>query len=178
MKSHVIISGTGKAGTTALVKILTLAGFDTGYTKAQVERANLEKGALEYANPKNRWREGMPEILKTPHFCDYLQEDIDNGMKVRACIVPIRDLSLVAASSVNRGNSLDGDVENTKNRNAVKFHRLMLTCARNRIPVHFLPYAEWTEEDRWLNGVVGKIYPKPGSVPWGRLQDAWREVCG
>lgn len=37
---HIVITGTSRAGTTALVQRMTALGFDTGYTEtAAVERA-------------------------------------------------------------------------------------------------------------------------------------------
>lgn len=170
VKSHVIISGTGKAGTTALVKILTLAGLDTGYTRGEANQADLEKGGLEYCNPENRWKEGMPEILKSPWFCDTLQEDIDNGMKVRACIVPIRDIGDVHDSRMRHDQSWGSCGHMT-----MRLQKLLLACARNDIPVRFLPYPEWTESNDWLFCLFYDVFPHEH---WNALDEAWREVCG
>lgn len=94
---RIIISGTGRAGTTFLVQLLTRLGFDTGFPKDtenffmdSLARAGLE-GPLVGKNTKY--------VMKSPFFCDFLEEMIrDHNFKVHLALVPIRNLKDAAES--------------------------------------------------------------------------------
>ena len=69
-KHHLIISGTGRAGTTFLVQLLTELGLDTGFKDAFSEfHANCNAG-MEW----NLRREDAPYVVKSPELCEYLDE--------------------------------------------------------------------------------------------------------
>lgn len=96
-KRHVVISGTGRAGTTFLVELLTNLGLDTGYEKNQLERKKdwIGKAGLEH-NLRNK---NCPYIVKDPLFCDYAEQALNNKtIEIEYVIVPIRDLSDAAES--------------------------------------------------------------------------------
>lgn len=97
---HLAIAGTGRAGTSFLVRYLTELGLDTtlargGKQATWDKRANagLEEN-LAASNP-----EDLPYVVKSP----WLFESIDfilsrSGLILDAVIVPVRDLSEAAAS--------------------------------------------------------------------------------
>lgn len=94
---HVIISGTGRAGTTFLVQMLTHLGKDTGFTpyqSMQVDRAS--NAGLEY---DLRTAEA-PYVVKSPFICDYLEDFLvkNHLVAIDYAIVPIRDLQDAAES--------------------------------------------------------------------------------
>lgn len=71
-RHHTVITGTGRAGTTFLVELLTLLGLDTGFNprelaarKSAVAQAGLELDVR---------RSGTPYVVKSPAFCDHAEQ--------------------------------------------------------------------------------------------------------
>src|SRR5262249_16416931 len=94
---HVIISGTGRAGTTFLMQVLTHLEFPTGFD-------NLDDGIFKNCNAGMEWditRSDAPYIVKPPQLCDHLgrlvQEEV---VVVDHAIVPVRQLSKAADSRI------------------------------------------------------------------------------
>jgi len=93
IKSHVIITGTGRNGTTFLVELLTNLGFDTGFSvndivskKHKVARAGLEHDLR---------RENCPFIVKG----FFLEEELNrDDIAIQHVFIPVRDLYAAAES--------------------------------------------------------------------------------
>src|SRR5687768_17589609 len=66
--SHVIISGTGRAGTSYLVELLTNMSLDTGYTPSTAQLDSQARSGLEL-DIRN---ESAPYLVKSPWLCDYI----------------------------------------------------------------------------------------------------------
>jgi len=96
-RRHVIISGTGRAGTTFLVQLLTHLGLDTGF-KPEELAGHIDKRAqagLEHdiRNPD------CPYIVKNPNLMEYIEEILDRGdIIVEHVFIPMRDLHAAAQS--------------------------------------------------------------------------------
>jgi len=125
----VIITGTGRSGTTFLVRLLTELGFDTGYTPAEARNrvdarshAGLEHELYGKApvprvrdwlrQPKHSLRAlwgGMPRtpyVVKNPALCDQLDEIIAGGRVVIDHVyIPLRDLDEAALSRARVGGA-------------------------------------------------------------------------
>ena len=124
--SHkVLITGTGRAGTTFLVRLLTELGLDTGYTVEEAQRGvDVHcRAGLEHELPRSKatirdwvrqpkhmirslWREAPPTpyIIKNPALCDTLGEIIANQRFVFDHVyIPLRDLEEAALSRVRVG---------------------------------------------------------------------------
>jgi hypothetical protein len=97
LRKHVVITGTGRSGTTFLVELLTHLGLDTGFSLERLQ-AKVHKGAragLEY----DLRRANCPYIVKAPAFCDYAEEVIRRGdIIIEHVFVPMRDLYSAAES--------------------------------------------------------------------------------
>ena len=94
-RHHLIISGTGRAGTTFLVQLLTKLGLDTGLTDPGAEIfSNCNAGMeLDIREPD------APYIIKSPWLCDDLDEILETGdVVVDHAIIPVRDLYAAAES--------------------------------------------------------------------------------
>jgi hypothetical protein len=100
-RHHLIITGTGRAGTTFLVRYLAGLGLETHLSRKHQPhfdvnaRAGLEDHPLR-VDPKD-----LPYVIKSP----WLHEEIDEllahpEMQVDCAIIPVRDLSEAAASRV------------------------------------------------------------------------------
>ena len=92
----VFISGTGRAGTTLLVQLLTELGLDTGF-----DRSSLDESYFSSARAGLEWdlsdRNG-PRFQKSPFLCDRLGEIVSRGDKIDLLIVPVRAISDAAKS--------------------------------------------------------------------------------
>lgn len=88
---HIVITGTGRAGTSFLVQLFTEMGLDTGYRPGvalhPVSRAGLEHD-LRGDGP-------FPRIVKDPAFMYYADRVLN---KVERVIIPVRQLEAAAES--------------------------------------------------------------------------------
>jgi predicted O-methyltransferase YrrM len=91
----IIIAGTGRAGTTLLVAMLSDLGLDTGFRPGV--RMDGVSGGLE----RSLQAPNSPRIIKSPGLSTRLGELIERGsVEVAHVIVPVRDLDVAAASRV------------------------------------------------------------------------------
>jgi hypothetical protein len=142
----VIITGTGRAGTTFLVRLLTELGLDTGYTQRNWGRhyfAHCDAG-LEHdlADPD------APYIVKNPALCETLEFILANDrVVIDHAFIPIRELEAVAASRIRVGGANEsvpgGLLKNSepalqKAVLAEMFHQLLHTLVARDIPHTFL----------------------------------------
>jgi hypothetical protein len=96
-RHHVIITGTGRAGTTFLMELLTNLGLDTGFKpenvsslKCEIGRAGLETN-IEDAN--------CGYIIKNPGFCNHAEEVLSrDDIIIDHVFVPMRTLVDAAES--------------------------------------------------------------------------------
>src|SRR5580700_9301679 len=97
---HVLIAGTGRAGTSFLVRYLTELGLDTelsrhGETAAWDEAANAGLETVPLAGQS--W--DLPYVLKFPWTDQMIDQILDHhAIRLEAVILPVRDLSEAAMS--------------------------------------------------------------------------------
>ena len=97
MRKHIVIGGTGRAGTSFLVALLTKLGFDTGFTPATLRLHPLSRAGLEL----DIRRKNAPYIVKNPWLSQTLSEALeDPDIRIEHAIVPVR--SMVAATASRR----------------------------------------------------------------------------
>jgi len=97
IRKHVLITGTGRAGTTFLVELLTNLGFATGFTADEIKK---KKNKLGRAGLEHRLLSpNCPYIVKDPWFCDYAAEALEReDVAIEHIFIPIRNLSAAAES--------------------------------------------------------------------------------
>ena len=71
-RKHIVITGTGRAGTSFLVELLTNLGLDTGYRSEELNKFKYSLGRAGFENDIRK--ENNPYIVKDPVFCDYAEE--------------------------------------------------------------------------------------------------------
>ena len=148
MRRHVAISGTGRAGTTFLVELLTELGLDTGFSGDLSSRLPPTSfGGLEHDIRDS----AAPYIVKSPWLCEYIDEAIDaEEIILEHIIIPIRSLE-DAAESRRRVSALGGAVGGlwrTKSSSegvqerilAHQLYKLLLSAASTHIPVTLLRF--------------------------------------
>ncbi len=94
-RHHIIISGTGRAGTTFLVQLLTALGLDTGFTDpVSAVYSHCNAGMERDIRDPN-----APYIIKNPLLCDYLDEVLEGEQYIiDHAMVPMRNLYSAAES--------------------------------------------------------------------------------
>src|SRR5260370_13101454 len=95
--SHIIIAGTGRAGTTFLVQYLTELGLDTHLSRHGPEQfdANAQSGFEDMPLRS----EALPYVIKTPWMEQYIDEILASSeIRIGAAILPIRNLVESATS--------------------------------------------------------------------------------
>jgi hypothetical protein len=161
-RRHVIISGTGRAGTTALVQLLTDLGLDTGFT-------DLSSGLFEFASAGMSLdirRPDAPYIIKSPWLCDYLDEVLQGGdVIIDHAIVPVRDLYSAAESrrvvteKADRSiypDSVPGGLWHTEDparQEAVlagQLYKLVYAIAKHEIPLTLLYFPKFIYDPEYL----------------------------
>lgn len=181
---HVIISGTGRAGTTLIMRILTDLGLSTGFPKGGGEIDSRSLGGLEWSLK----RADAPYIVKSPWLCHYLDEVInDRQVIIDHAFIPVRDLAAatssrceVAAKAVSEGDKptakgglwLTDDPNNQAEILAIQFHRLFETLARYDIPTTLLYFPLLAEDPYYL---YEKLQPLVKSIAYYDFYQAFRD---
>jgi hypothetical protein len=98
---HLFISGTGRAGTTLLVRYLTALGLDTHLSRNPHSRLNENAHAGLEDLPIKGDLADMPYVMKSPWLYEFADQLLaDRRIKIDALILPIRDLMEAATSRV------------------------------------------------------------------------------
>lgn len=157
-RHHIIISGTGRAGTTFLIQLLTVLGLDTGFSDITSEVMKNSNAGME----KDIRAADAPYIIKSPWLCDYLGEVKD--VIIDHAIVPIRDLYSAAESRRDVAKRTDralyanvpGGLWHTEKPEeqekvlAVQLHKLLSVIAERDIPLTLLSFPRLVEDAAYL----------------------------
>ena len=184
-RHHVIISGTGRAGTTLLVQLLTRLKLDTGFNDLNLNvfencNAGLELD-LRDTNP--------PYIVKSPFLCDYLSEVLnEKSVVIDHAFIPIRDIFAAAESRrhVERtsnptqfGNGVPGGLWNTdapelqESVLAMQLYRLVEVLADHEIPLTFLSFPYFAHDPAYLYRRLGFLVRE---IPYSRFLKVYKET--
>lgn len=181
-RRHIIISGTGRAGTTFLVQLLTQLGLDTGFPKDQAIDTNSRAGMeLDLRDSHS------PYIVKSPWICDYLDELLEGGeVVVEHAIIPVRDLYAAAQSrrhvaSVAPENpaGVPGGLWHTSNpedQEAIltgQLYKLIYALARHDVPVSLLLFPRFIHDPEYL---FSKLKFLLGDIEYNAFRNAFQAV--
>jgi hypothetical protein len=101
----ILITGTGRCGTTFLIKLFSFLDFNTGYNRDNYKLSiyvNCNSG-MERTYNDNYY------ILKNPVFMSNIENIIkDTSIIIKNVIIPIRDLKMSANSRVKHGKKNGG----------------------------------------------------------------------
>jgi hypothetical protein len=164
----IVITGTGRAGTTLLVSVLTQLGLDTGEADGRLSGVDARtRGGLESLLDSP----DAPYIVKDTTLPFRLGKLLEAGtVSVRHVIVPIRSLDLAAASRV-RGSDygrnifarggLWGTVNPVKQRDALAtmLYELMFTIARFELPHTLLEFPRFATDWEYTHRALSFLAP-------------------
>ena len=172
-RGKIVIAGTGRAGTTVLVQVLTDLGLDTGYDGSATVDARVNAGLeRSLVGPDTPW------IVKSPQLSSTLGAVLDAGdARVEHVIIPIRDLDVAAASRVRNtkyGSDLHtwggllGTNRATRQRDALNemLADLLFTIARHELPHTLLVFPRFTSDWEYTHRQLSFLAPEIPATEW------------
>jgi len=176
IRRHVIISGTGRAGTTFLVQLLTYLGLDTGFDSKTMEvlptARNARLGTMDIFPIARSGLEmdilaaNAPYIVKTPFLCDLIEDVLAASVQIEHAIIPVRRFDAAAASRVHVQVQTTGSADRTKKAPGglwgidkasdqadwlrLKFTELIEALTQHDIPMTFLAYPRLVRDPDYL----------------------------
>jgi hypothetical protein len=149
-KEKILITGTGRCGTTFLIKLFSFLEFNTGYTKETYENFMHFNCNAGLERPYN----ADYYVLKNPKFIMNIENIImDKSIKIKKVIIPIRDFVLSARSRVKHGDK-NGGLWNAHNEESqIIYYKDIMTnylyyMVKFEIPTIFIDF------DRMVNDKV------------------------
>lgn len=157
---HVIITGTGRSGTSFLVKFLTYLGFDTGFKAGDLghkwnenTRSELETDVGGSSN--------LPRIIKDPRLSFRLRELVEKEFPIEHVIIPVRPLKEVAKSRQTKRVGWDG--READHGGWVPFLGYALgsavaDCVSLRLPFTLLEYPRLVQDGEYLYEALAWLF--------------------
>lgn len=178
----IIITGTGRAGTTFLVRLLTELGLDTGYTSSSW-RGDFHThcmAGLEH----NIFDPEAPYVVKNPALCTELEAVLSSGeIVVDYALIPIRELSAAARSRIRVGGangSVPGGLWMTDKPDdqqaalAAAFHQLVHTLTAYEVPHAFLDFPRFVQDSDYA---FAKLKPVLGEIGRERFGEVFARIA-
>lgn len=184
-KHHLLITGTGRTGTTFLVKLLTLLDFNTGFTKDQIAASKELRAGLEFQGLGAH----LPYVVKNPKLMWQLPELLQkNKVVVDHILLPMRDIHAAAESRRENVRKSDGSlapqevvgglegVDNPADQEGFflrKFYDFLQFVSLYQIPLTTLQYPRLVLDGEYL---YLKLRPLLGQLPQGRFMEVFNEL--
>ncbi len=169
----VVIAGTGRAGTTLLVQVLTDLGLDTGFDSNAPIDTTVNAGLERSVEGPN-----APWIVKSPDLSRTLGAILDaDRARVDHVIIPIRALDVAAASRIRNtkyGRDLHtwggllGTNRATRQQDALSrmLYELLYTIARHDLDHTFLLFPRFTTDWEYTHAQLGFLAPEISADRW------------
>jgi hypothetical protein len=184
---HLFIAGTGRAGTSFLVRYLTALGLDTHLARHGEDGWNEEAHAGLENVPLPGRAGDLPYVVKSPWFYEFVDEVLANPqIALDAVIIPVRDLAEAAVSrsvlelramhastpwmaTLERsweswGHTPGGVVYSVNPLDqarllAVGFHKVIERLVQAEIPILFLAFPRMVVDAEYLYRVLKPVLP-------------------
>lgn len=148
----ILITGTGRCGTTFLIKLFSFLDFETGYN-----RNNYHSNIFSNCNSgmERGWNAKF-YILKNPTFLTEIKDIVQKpNIKIKKVIIPLRDLTLSARSRVKHGNQKGGLWNATNEKSQIDFYknaltRYLLISTKYDIDTIYLDFDRMVNDYRYL----------------------------
>jgi predicted O-methyltransferase YrrM len=180
-KSHVIIAGTGRAGTTFLMQLFTKLGLDTGFSETDFS-SNIDPvsgGGLEVSFEGADF-EKLSRVVKSPYFYKYADNILsDPEISIEHIFIPVRRLEDAAKSRIRvqkfseekKGTNISSDLvpggltnTNFKENQEVILGRqltsLIQSVAKSDKPYSFLAFPRFAQNPRYLYDAISFLIPQ------------------
>lgn len=196
MSKHLLIAGTGRAGTSFLVRYLTHLGLETTISRSGAAAQWDTQANAGFENIPLPNSDDLPYVIKSPWTYQFIQELLANqAMEFDAILIPMRDLTEAAASRCiielqemhrtlpwmaqqghtweNIGHTPGGVVYSANPVDqarllAVGFHQLLQEVVKADIPIVLLSFPRFIEEPEYLYRKLAPVFPQPISLDLAR----------
>ncbi len=199
-KRQILITGTGRAGTTFLVELLTHLGLDTGFRPHETA-THIDK--ISNAGLEHRMTDPCsPYIVKDPSFSEYADEILERSeVFIEHVFIPLRDIESVAES--RRSNQkkhlkafsllekfrflktpylLYGGLLHTQSTKRgvqervlmKKLYDLLLTLSKHQIPVTFIQFPFFLSTPDYL---FEKLAPILSEISYEKFREAFETLA-
>lgn len=198
---HLLIAGTGRAGTSYLVRFLGALGLETGFSGADgADGWDAEANAGLEHSPLAAPDERLPYVVKSPWIGEYADEIFKSQRyKIDALVIPMRDLVEAATSraivehrAIFEKHPWIGNLDRTweafgetpggivyslnpvdqARLLAVNFHTLVHQAIVAEIPIVFLAFPRMAEDWRYLYRQLQPVLPATVTEDAARLAHA------
>ena len=184
---HILITGTGRCGTTFLIALYTFLDFETGYPQNDSALRKLYLYANCGSGMERAW--GCKErILKNPTFL----QDIStwygrpNGPapNIQHVIIPIRDAKAVANSRASHGFGAGGYWGGARNATGqLRFHNTLLadylhTMVTHDVPTIFLDFDRMVTSAEYLREKLRPTWEAERTIDAETFARAWTRASG
>jgi hypothetical protein len=180
----IVITSTGRSGTTFLIILYTLLGYNTGFNPEKINdeiriwlcNSGMERPLWDIENDRY-------EVVKNPDFCTQIPHLIEKT-RVDRVILPLRDYTTSAFSrskysrpGIKRGGFI-GEVDNVDDQ-IRHYHKMVATllidCTRSEIPVVTIDFEKMVRDAEYL---YKKLEPTFGdrSIDLERFRQAYKEA--
>ena len=156
--NKILISGTGRCGTTFLIKLFTFMEFDTGFTKQ-----TYQESIFSNCNAGMELRITAPHlVLKWPRFLDQIPE-IVSQYTIQYMILPIRNYEQSAESRVRHG-TLPGGLRDADSKETQITHYYKIIAeyvyhmTRYDIPTIFIDFERMITDKMYLYDRLRPIF--------------------
>lgn len=187
---RILICGTGRAGTTLLVRILGRAGLDTGFSDDDIAKveANVGRAGLEHRLTASNANE-LPLVVKTPHAVNVIPQLLaDKWFEIGLAIIPMRDLWAAAESrrqvkdrAIEAGlppARAPGGLWKTRdgmrqeNVLAEQFYRTLEPLVTANVPLKLLAFPRFARDREYFLETLGGVLSQKFGVTEAALRDA------
>ena len=196
IRHHMLIAGTGRAGTSALVRYLAALGLETHLSRPQGDGDWNETAQAGLEDmPLTKLSADLPYVVKTPWAYQLIEETLaDPEIHLDAAIIPVRDLieaassrTIVELQAVHRaapwmtetttwddwGLTPGGSVFSLNPTDqarllAVGFHRLLERLVQSDVPIIFLAFPRFATDQDYLFSKLRPVLPADISLVQAR----------
>ena len=143
----ILITGTGRAGTSFLVQLLTNLGEDTGFPKGVKLSDKCNAGLEHRENSKHR-------VIKNPEFALRIP-DINKKIDIEHVLIPLRDITKASLSRAAIGKGDGGlwnasDLTEQEEFNRKLVCKLLHDCVRLGIEHTFIDFEGMMKDSDYL----------------------------
>lgn len=158
MEDKIYITGTGRCGTTFLIKLFSFLNFNTGYNKLNYSKyifANCNSGMeRQYYEDFN--------VIKNPTIIKNIENIINDKIQIKCIIIPIRDYKKSAESRVSYGKKCGGLWNASNETEQVLFYNKIMSeylfyMVKYDIPTIFLDFEKMVNDKKYLYDKIKHI---------------------
>lgn len=173
----IIITGTGRSGTTFVMLIFSYLKLDTGYEdEKQIKRAIFPdcNAGLESKSDGVFTSKKTPKIIKNPNIITNIEDIVKSGVEIEHIFIPIRDYHQSAKS--RESNKQNGGFWQAKNVNEqVDFYRKIMSeylfyMAKYDLNTTFIDFERMITNKRYT---FEKLSPALGGVSFEDFSEAF-----